>query len=213
VWDTLRAAGLERPYFTAGFPASVPLLHGSRVKSLDGEATAPITAATTGPLASDTNQLVWSGYAKQMGVVTIDSPRSQGLIGFVRQNDVGVTNLGARVRNNFCAIVLNALDSDSIAQAARLLLTTGTRVENTGMLWDAARARVTEQGRSPTLIEPLTGTVVLRNLVGATHVSAQPLDGSGHRLGEPIAAQETAAGWEIAVGKPATTWYEVRVTR
>jgi hypothetical protein len=213
VLDSRRTPGLSRPYYTAGFPASVPLLHGSRVKSLDGEATTQTTATTTGPLTSDTNQLVWSGYSNQTGVVTIDSPRSQGLIGFVRQNNVGVTNLVANVRNNFCAIVLNALDSDSITQAGRLLLTTGTRVENTGMQWDAARARVTEQGRAPTLIEPLTGTVILRNLVGASRVSAQPLDGTGHRLGESIAAQKTAAGWEIAVGKPATTWYEVKIER
>ena len=211
--DSRRLPGTERPYFTPGFPAAVPLLHGSRVKSFDGEPTAPVAAVPAGPLTSDTGQLIWSGHANQAGVVTIDSPRSQGLIGFVRQNNAGVTNLTASVRNNFCAIVLNALDAGPIASAGRLLLTTGTRVENTGMQWDAARARVTEQGRSPTLIEPLTGTITLRNLVGAKRVTAQALDGAGHRLGEPIVAQKTAAGWEIPVGKPVTTWYEVAVER
>ncbi|HEY4248465.1 MAG TPA: hypothetical protein VGM64_16690 [Lacunisphaera sp.] len=212
VMDSRRAPGLERPYFTPGFPASIPLLHGSRVKSFDGEPTAKV-AATEGLLKSDTGQLVWSGYAEKTGVVTIDSPRSQGLIGFVRQNGVAVTNLSAKVRNNFCAIVLNSLDSDSITRASRLLLTTGTRVENTGMHWDATRSRVTEQGHAPTLIEPLTGMIVLRNLTGAVHVLAQPLDGTGHRLGEPIPAQKTDAGWEILVGKPVTTWYEIKVER
>ena len=210
--NSRRTPGLARPYYTAGFPASVPLLHGSRVKSFDGEATAEVSA-TSGPLKSDTGELVWSGYSDHTGVVTIDSPRSQGLVGFVRQNDVGVTNLTATVRNNFCAIVLNALDSDSIAQASRLLLTTGTRVENTGMQWDPTRSRVTEQGHAPTLIEPLTGTIVLRNLYGAVRVLAQPLDGTGHRLGESILARKTAGGWEIPVGQPATTWYEIRIER
>ncbi len=212
VMDSRRDPKLERPYFTAGFPASVPLLHGSRVKSFDGEPTSEVTA-TGGPLKSDTGQLVWSGYTENTGLVTIDSPRSQGLIGFVRQNNAAVTNLSATVRNNFCSIMLNALDGDSIAQASRLLLTTGTRVENTGMQWDATRSRVTEQGRAPTLIEPLTGSIVLRNLVEAKRVFAQPLDGTGHRLGEPISAQKTTAGWEISVGQPATTWYEIRVER
>jgi len=213
VWDSRRNPGLSRPFFTPGFPPSVPLLDGLRVKSLDGEPTAPVAAATTGPLISDTGQLTWAGYAAQAGVVTIDSPRSQGLVGFVRQNDAGVTNLTAKVRNNFCAIVLNSLDTRPIAQAGRLLLTTGTRVENEGMQWDAARARVTEQGRSPTLIEPLTGTIILRNLTGATKVTAQALDGAGHRLGEPLVASKTAAGWEIPVGAIVTTWYEVKVDR
>lgn len=213
VTDARRAPDLERPFFTPGFPASVPLLHGIRVKSFDGAPTTAVNAPVTGPLASDTGQLVWSGYEHQMGLVTIDSPRSQGLVGFVRKNEASVTNLAARVRNDFCAIVLNALEGESIARAPRLLLTTGTRVENTGMQWDAARARVTEQGRSPTLVEPLTGTVILKNLAGARRVLAQPLDGSGHRLGEPIAANNTAAGWEIPVGQPVTTWYEVTVER
>ncbi len=136
VLENRRTEGLARPLFTPGIPASLPLLHGFRVKSLDGEATVPVTAPTTGPLTNDTGQLNWSGYANQTGVVTIDSPSSQGLIGFVRQNDVGVTNLTANVQNNFCAIVLNSLDSEPIARAGRLLLTTGTRVENEGMKWD-----------------------------------------------------------------------------
>jgi hypothetical protein len=212
VTDSRRTLGLERPYFTPGFSASVPFLHGSRVKSFDGAPTAPV-AAISGPLTSDTGQLGWSGYAENTGVVTIDSPRSQGLVGFVRQHDVAVTNLSARIRNNFCAIMLNALDGDSIALASRLLLTTGTRVENTGMQWDATRSRVTEQGHAPTLIEPLTGAITLKNLNAAKRVLAQPLDGTGHRLGEPIPAQKTAAGWEIPVGKPATPWYEVTVER
>jgi len=213
VLDSRRTPGLERPYFTPGVPASVALLHGSRVASFDGEPTAPFAVPDTGTFTSDTGQLVWSGYARQAGVVTMDSPRSQGLVGFVAQNEVAVTNLAARVRNEFCAIVLNSLDGEPIAGAGRLLLTTGTRVENTGMKWDAARARVLEQGHSPTLIEPLTGTIILRNLTKAKRILAQPLDGSGHRLGEPILARETPSGWEIPVSPPVTTWYEVVVER
>ena len=146
-------------------------------------------------------------------MVTIDSPRSQGLVGFVRQNDIGVTNLSAKVENSFCAIILNSLDSEPITHATRMLLTTATRVENSGMLWDAARARVTDQGHSPTLIEPLTGTIILRNIIGAKRVLAQALDGSGHPLNKPIVAINTPEGWKIPVGVPVTTWYEVRVER
>lgn len=212
VWDSRRAAGLARPFFTPELPPSVPFLHGLRVKSLDGEPTAPVSAATSGALVSDTGQLSWAGYPTQ-GVVTIDSPRSQGLVGFIRQGDAACTNLAAKIQNNFGAIVLNSLGDEPIADASRLLLTTGTRVENEGMKWDAARARVTEQGHSPTMIEPMTGTITLRNLNRATKVTAQALDGSGHRLGEPIVAQKTAAGWELAVGAIVTTWYEVTVGR
>jgi hypothetical protein len=81
------------------------------------------------------------------------------------------------------------------------------------MQWDARRMRVTSQGRSPTLIEPVMGTITLRNLEEAAKVSVKALDGSGRAIGEPILAKKTGAGWEIPVGEPVTTWYEVSVER
>jgi hypothetical protein len=213
ILDDRRATNLARPYFTAGFPASVPLLHGSRVKSLDGEPTTPVDLPTAGPFASDTGQLVWNADARQKGVVTIDSPRSQALVGFVRENGSSVSNLAVDVRNDFCAVMLVSLEAKPIAETGRLLLTTGTRVENSGMKWDAMRAKVVEQGHSPTLIEPLTGKVILRHLNEAKQVKAQALDGSGHDLGKSILAQKTTAGWEIPVGQPVTTWYVLSVER
>ena len=213
VLDSRRTPGLERPFFTAGFPVSASLLHGLRVKSLDGEPTAPIDLPSTGILRSDTGQLVWSGYERQKGVVTIDSPRSQGLIGFVRDNGSRTSNLSVEIKNDFCAVMINSLETKSIAEAGRLLLTTGTRVENTGMKWDATRSKVTEQGHSPTMIEPLIGKITLRDLVGAKQVRAQALDGSGNKIGDPLVAKKSSECWSITVGRPVTTWYEVTVER
>jgi hypothetical protein len=191
----------------------VPLLHGSRIRSLVGKPGAAITADTSSPYKSDTGQLVWYTDTNQTGLVTIDSPRSQGLVGFVKANQKHVSNLAADVKNDFCVIVVNSLEAKPISSARRMLLTTGTRVENTGMQWDVRRAHVTNQGQSPTLIEPVTGTITLRNLDSAKQVSAKALDGSGHSIGAPIVAKKTDAGWELAVGDPVTTWYEVSVER
>jgi hypothetical protein len=206
--------GSERPYFTPGFPLSVPLLHGSRIRSLAGEPTAAVKVDTSSPFKSDTGQLVWHTGAEQTGLVTIDSPRSQGLIGFVKANQPRVSNLAADVKNDFCAIVVNSLEAKPIASASRMLLTACVRVENTGMVWDARRAKVTNQGQSPSLIEPVIGTITLRDLDRATKkVSVKPLNGSGRPLGDAILAKKTPAGWEIPVGDPVTTWYEVSVER
>jgi hypothetical protein len=213
VMDSRLLPETEKPYFTPGFPLSVPLLHASRIGSLNGEPTAPMRADTSGPFKSDTGQLVWRTGTNQTGLVTIDSPRSQGLVGYVKANNQQVSNLSADVKNDFCAIVVNSLESKPISRASKLLLTACVRVENTGMQWDAQRTRVTERGGSPTLIEPLTGTITLRNLKPATEVSAIALDGSGRPIGDPIIARKTDAGWEIPVGEPVTTWYEVNVER
>jgi hypothetical protein len=213
VLDSRFLPGTERPYFTPGFPLSVPLLHGSRIGSLTGEPTATITANTSSPYQSDTGQLIWYTNSNQTGLVTMDSPRSQGLVGFVKANNKRVSNLAVDVKNDFCAVVVNSIDPKPISSASKILLTACVRVENTGMLWDARRTRVTEQGQSPTLIEPVTGTITLRNLEQAAKVSAKALDGSGRSIGEPIVAKKTVAGWEIPVGELVTTWYEVSVER
>ena len=217
VWDSRFLPRTERPYFTPGFSAYTPLLHGSRIKSLDGPARAPTSGNVASPFTSDTGQLAWytspADSPTQTGLVTIDSPRSQGLIGFVKANDKRDSNLAADVKNDFCAIVVNSLEDRPIASCGRMLLTACVRVENTGMKWDATRTHTSRQGQSPSLIEPATGQIILRNLESATAVSATPLDGVGKALRNPVAAVKTLRGWEIPVGEPPTTWYLVTAIR
>jgi hypothetical protein len=210
-YDSRRLSGNNRPYFTPGFPLSVPLLHGSRISSLDGPPTSPVAAALTGPFQSDTGQLDW--FSGPRGLVTIDSPRSQGLVGFVKAGAQSTTNLSADVRNNFCAILLNSLNDKPIATSDRLLMTTAARVENTGMTWAASYIRINRRGSSPTLIEPVTGTITLHDLTAAQRVTVTPLDGTGQAIGLPIMAESSAGGWRIPVGEPVTTWYLIAIDR
>ena len=146
-------------------------------------------------------------------MVTVDTPRSQALIGFVKAHGKAASNLAADVTNPFCAITLSALDREPIARASRLLLTTGARVENTGQQWNDTRTEVTEFGGPPSMIEPVSGRIVLIGLEGATAVLACPLDGRGCPISEAIPAQSTPEGWMIKVGEPVTTWYEIIVNR
>jgi len=203
----------DRPYFTPGFPLAVPLQHGSRILSLDGASVPPMEAPkVANPIVSDTNQLAWYNSSAMTGLVTVDTPRSQALIGFVKANGKSVTNLSADVENRFCTIAITSLESEPISRASKLLLTLGSRVENEGMRWNDRRSNLSEWGGSPTLIEPVVGKIMLRNLERAKAVFAQPLDGSGEILGEPIRAGKKAGVWEIPLGKPVTTWYEVTIT-
>ena len=63
------------------------------------------------------------------------------------------------------------------------------------------------------MIEPVSGTVVLRNLQGAKGVTAVALDGAGRPMGEALAGRRTAAGFVLTLGEPVTTWYVIRVQR
>ncbi|HKW28120.1 MAG TPA: hypothetical protein VJT54_02210 [Verrucomicrobiae bacterium] len=213
VRDSRRLAGMDRPYFTPGFPLSLPLLHASRIQSLDGQPTARITADLASPCRSDTGQLTWYTNPVDKGLVTIDSPCSQALVGFVKANGKSVSNLSADVSNTFCAIILSSLEAKPISTSSRMLLVTGSRVENTGMTWNAEKSLPANWGGTPTVIEPVTGTITLRDLARANAVSARALDGSGRPIGDPIIAQKTGVGWEIAVGQIVTPWYELTVER
>lgn len=213
VWDSRLLAGTNRPYFTPGFPLSIPLLHASRIESFDGQPTARLTPDPADPYRSDTGQLAWYTNSADQGLVTIDSPRSQALVGFVKANGKSVGNLSADVSNTFCAIILCSLDAKPISETDRMLLVTGSRVENAGMTWNTERSLPAKWGVTPTVIEPVTGTITLRDLARANGVSARALDGSGHPIGDPIIARPTGAGWEISVGRIVTPWYVLTVER
>jgi len=203
----------EQPYFTPGFPLSLPLEHEVRIKSLDGPATGSFPAAAGNPIVSDTKELTWYTSDAKTGLVTVETDRTQALIGFVKANQKTLKNLGAEITNRFATVVLTSMDGKALAQSSKMLLTTGSRVANTGQKGNDARTTLTQQGGSPTLIEPVSGAVVLRNLEGVKAVKATALDGSGKAIGEPISARKTATGWELPVGETVTTWYVVSVTR
>jgi hypothetical protein len=213
VSDSRRLPRTEQPYFTPGFPLALPLQHAVRIQSLDGAPTAKLADAEANPILSDTKELAWYTSAQKTGMVTVETDRTQALIGFVRANPKSVKHLSAEIANNFASIVLSSLDGKPLSQSARMLLTAGSRVTNTGLKWNEARTRAANQGESPSLIEPVTGTVVLREIRAAKAVGASALDGAGRPIGDPIQAKKTAAGWAFPIGSPATTWYVISVQR
>jgi hypothetical protein len=213
VFESRRLDRTEQPYFTPGFPLATPLLHGVRIGSLDGPPTLPFPPADTTLMVSDTKELTWFASPKATGLVTVNTDRTQALIGFVKANAKSVKNLSANIDNTFASIVLTSLGSKPLSTTGRMLLTAGSRVTNTGLKWNPERTRTVDQGGSPSLIEPVTGTITLRNLENAVGVSVTALDGAGSAIGEPIRAKKTGAEWTFPIGSPVTTWYVVAVER
>lgn len=177
--------------------------------------TAQFTASVANPIVSDTGELKWYTSDAKTGLVTIETDRTQPLIGFIKANGKTLKNLGADISNNFATILTASLDGKPLARANRILLSACSRVANTDQKWNDAHTGLgrSGQGHSPTLIEPVMGTVTLRAIEGAKSVSAAALDGSGKLIGQPLAGKRTAAGWEIPLGSPVTTWYVVSVNR
>jgi hypothetical protein len=220
VFDSmLLPAATERPYFTPGFPLALPLEEEVRISALAGTPTQPFPAApppgsaAPDPILSDTHQLAWYSSPSETGLVTIDTPRTQGLIGFVTANGKSASHLSSKLSNSFCTILLSSMDGKPIAQSSRMLLVAGGRVENSGQTWNTAGTDLTSWGVSPTLIEQVSGTVSLLALDHARAVFLQPLDGAGQPKGAAITATRDGDDWRLPLGQTVTTWYEVKVTR
>lgn len=213
VIESLRLGWSEAPYFTPGFPRALPLQHAVRITSFDGPPTAAFKPVPAGSIESDTRELTWRAGEKRSGLVIVDTPRSQALIGHVAQPDAKTKHLRAEIQTPFCALTLGALDNKPVSAAGRLLLTATARVANSGMTWNAKHTSLEKWGAAPVRIEPVAGKIVLTALASAREVVAQPLDGVGQPLGQPIALARVADGWSLDLGQPATTWFVITVSR
>lgn len=203
-----------QPYFTPGFDTRLPLIHGSRVSCIDCKSVKAPAVDAGNPIASDTGQLVWRTQNATNGLITIDTPRTQGLVGFVKANPtVRTTHLGAEIKNDFAAITLTSMDNKPLFNSNSILLTTAGRAQNTGAEWNERRTMLTKWGTAPTLIEPIKGWITLRDMDGVLAVFVQPLDGAGKPIGQPYRGRMVEAGWEVEIGKVPTTTYLLRIAR
>jgi hypothetical protein len=211
--ESLRLPESEMPYFTPGFPLSIPLRHGSRVRCLDCTPSPMPTDDPAGPYLSDTKELSWHVSPEKGGVATIDTDRTQALVGFVRANGKATRHLSADVKNDFCAITVSSLDGKPLARSSRMLLTATAREQNTGSKWNARHTLWETLGTPPTLIETVSGWLMLRNIEGALAIDVTALDGSARPIGRPVRARRLEAGWEFPVGDTSTTTYLIEPVR
>jgi lysophospholipase L1-like esterase len=214
----------HRPFFKPGFELTTPLEHATRWR-LDethpppdevrpAKYPNPYAGKPPAELASDTGELRWLHADQKRGVITVATPRSQSLIGFVRGSGKSTPHLNADVTNEFCVLTLTALDEQPIASARKLLLvaTTGT-AQNTGQQFADDGKTLAEWGEGPIQIEPVTGCLNLRDLGGARAVHFQPLTAEGRPAGPRQTAAQLKTGWQLLLGVPPTTWWLVEVDR
>jgi hypothetical protein len=149
------------------------------------DGTKPVYESVTGELRWDLGQ----------GLLRIDSPRTQGLVGFTMGQAVATKDVTFHVANDFVVVVVSALEDSSIAEAKRLLISTSARAQWSGMEFDEQRGVITKSGKPPFLMEPVTGTVLLKR----EPMRVYRLSSSGKRLGE-LPVQKTCEGMAFDMG-------------
>ncbi len=218
VREGIRLPSSERPYFTPGFPLSLPLQHTTRIAGFDKQSEPYPQVDTNGPIVSDTGELTWYRSPKDKGVVTIETEKSQALIGYVRDNNKTLKNLSVAVENEFCSIILTSLDAQPISSSGRLLLVATARSANSRMTWNEKRTSLSDWGAAPMVIEPVRAKLTLRNmgpseLVAKLRAEILPLTGEGKAAAEAVIAQGSTEGFTFTIGEPATTWYLITIRR
>jgi len=136
----------------------------------------------------------------------LDSERTQGAFGALAGRDIVCRDVRIRTPNEYCAIIVTAMEKMPIAEAERLLVTAVGRER--GMAVDRGGAPVPEGGvRSmpPCLMEPVTGEVSVRT----TGRRVQAVDAMGYRLGEVPARSAGGMLTFRMEGKPQVVYYEI----
>jgi len=147
--------------------------------------------AKTRTARSVTGELAWAGDA---GVVTIDTPRTQAVIGFLGARERRLTNVLLASDTGFGAVYVTAMDGERpIGSARRLLVTAVGRARNTGMEYEHTTQPVPDRGgrysrlrvvgTAPVLLEQVCGDLRIRS-EEAERLRAWILDMNGGRRGE-----------------------------
>ena len=102
VYESIRMPYAERPYFTRGFPLASVLRQATRIASLSGAGVNDWNEASADRLTVDTGELIWRTSSNTNGLVVVDTPRSQALIGYVKANKIatGIRGIGQRALRN-----------------------------------------------------------------------------------------------------------------
>jgi hypothetical protein len=120
--------------------------------------------AATKTARSVTGELTWNASA---GVVDIDTPRTQAVIGFLNHSPHALKTVRMDLANRFGAVYVTAMDGmKPISDARRILVTAVGPARNTGMEYEKTDEtsrmgtptwRLKQEGTGPALLEAITG--------------------------------------------------------
>ena len=173
--------------------------------------------APVGPVyTSDTAQLSWDKSVNQKGVITINTPKTRGVVGFIngRSFDLdGVRIDFGTTQEDWATLTLSMQDGyfGTPHNAGSLLIVATGLTENTNMVWtDASKNSVgSNWGNAPSLVEAIPATITLP--FAAERSQAWALDESGQRDGA-LTVTSSGEGSIIEIGNiQKSLWYEVSI--
>ncbi|MDF1570637.1 MAG: hypothetical protein P1P82_03365 [Bacteroidales bacterium] len=166
-------------------------------------------AKEPGEKKSGENEITGIG-SKTDGLVVIDAPATQGLIGFSeKMKEVRTRNLLAALQNRFATLLLTSMDGNTIETSRKLLLSATSTSILSNAVWNDTRTSLEAWGEMPFMIEPVVGKITLSGLKNTRGVTITPLDASGKRLASLLVVKEGKNAISFMAGTQPATWYLV----
>jgi hypothetical protein len=117
------------------------------------------------------------------GVLKIDSPQAQGLVGNIGNGQVlGTSGLWMQLakRNPFAAVLAVSLDQKPLDNSKNFVVIAQARAENSGQVFNPTRTALKEAGGPPILQQGVEGTISIVDKAAKAY-AVYPLDETGHR--------------------------------
>ncbi len=158
-----------------------------------GEVDVKVKAAEK-TFTTDTKQIAWRG---NTGLVSIESAKFQAFIGFFGNRKLNNLVWTLETPNSFGSVCVISLDEGSIASSKHLLIGAATRMENTGMVYNQAKTKLMDKGKSPLLVEPLTAKITLKRVAKDPKLKVRGLDANGKEVAVKIPAKWSGDRWVL----------------
>ena len=168
------AAGIDPLAFYAGrvtrsFGAKGSITVDPKLAACIGREKKAVTSAT--------GELMWN-YG--IGVVTVNTPRTQAAAGFLsKAGRIDLRDVAIDCRNEFACIIVASLDDQPLASSRQLLIQSMT--EDTFFGWKVDAGKITSLGGWPINVRDIDASVILKG--GRTAGSLRMLDEIGYPKG------------------------------
>ncbi len=192
----------------------------SRVSTSVGPAASGLSTPPASPagevLVSDTGELNWAAVQSTNGLLTFNTPRTKGFVGFADNQAINLGGIELRAGSTllrWCSLGMTLRRGEVFTNDCSALIVATGWWENTGQVWkDPAKTSLgTQWGRSPVLAEVVPFTLTLP--VATNHVRVWSLDERGQR--KALLPLEGDAHRTIFNARTNTgsIWYELEVSR
>lgn len=163
------------------------------------------------PYTSDTGELTWN---TDDGIFTINTLLTQGVTGWIGGDTLDLANMTIASNSSFATIVLTSLDSLSIANSKRLLLSSVSRAENEGMIWNNDSTSVSNDwGTAPALMQPIEASIEL-TFNEADDIIDFSLSPTGENVSWITSNRDSIGHFHFEIdGVHETPWYGIEVIR